>query len=77
VTITRVTAKQHFPTDARIGSALGWYFGRQVYRAHHDPEVGGSGWGSLFEEKDRRAHPQSREYGFSLCSDGELDLSTV
>lgn len=28
VTITRVTAKQHFPSDAIIGSALGWYFGR-------------------------------------------------
>jgi hypothetical protein len=50
VTITRVTAKQHFASDAIIGSALGWYFSRQVYRAHHDPEVGGSGWGSIFEE---------------------------
>src|SRR5579863_8797785 len=51
VTLTRVTAKQHFPSDAIIGSALGWYFGRQVYRAHHDPELGGSGWGSFFDEK--------------------------
>jgi len=51
VTLTRVTAKQHFPSDAIIGSALGWYFGRQVYRAHHDPEVGGSAWGSFFEER--------------------------
>ena len=51
VTITRVTAKQHFPSDAIIGSVLGWYFGRQVYRAHHDPELGGSGWSSVFEEK--------------------------
>jgi len=51
VTLTRVTAQQHFPSDVIIGSALGWYFGRQVYRAHHDPEVGGSGWGSLVEEK--------------------------
>lgn len=51
VTITRVTGKQHFPSDAIIGGALGWYFGRQVYRAHHDPELGGSGWGDLIEEK--------------------------
>ncbi|HEX8814538.1 MAG TPA: capsule assembly Wzi family protein [Terriglobales bacterium] len=51
VTTTRVTASQHFPSDAIVGSALGWYFGRQVYRAHHDPEVGGSGWGPLIEEK--------------------------
>jgi hypothetical protein len=51
VTVTRVTAKQHFPSDAIIGSALGWYFGRQVYRSHHDPELGGAGWGSVLEEK--------------------------
>jgi hypothetical protein len=51
VTITRVTAKQHFPSDVVVGSALGWYFGRQVYRAHHDPELGGAGWGSLLDEK--------------------------
>jgi membrane-associated phospholipid phosphatase len=51
VTLTRVTAKQHFPSDAIIGSALGWYFGRQVYKAHHDPELGGSTWGRVFEER--------------------------
>jgi hypothetical protein len=50
ITITRVTAKQHFPSDVVVGSALGWYFGRQVYQAHHDPEVGGSPWGSLLPE---------------------------
>jgi membrane-associated phospholipid phosphatase len=51
VTVTRVTAKEHFPSDVVVGSALGWYFGRQVYRAHHDPEVGGSGWGGVFDSE--------------------------
>ncbi|MGA8489262.1 MAG: capsule assembly Wzi family protein [Terriglobales bacterium] len=50
ITVTRVTAKQHFPSDVIVGSALGWYFGSQVYRAHHDPELGGSPWGSLLPE---------------------------
>jgi membrane-associated phospholipid phosphatase len=50
VSITRVTAQQHFPSDVIVGGALGWYFGRQVYRAHHDPELGGSGWGSLLSD---------------------------
>src|SRR5271154_5626459 len=50
ITITRVTAKQHFPSDVIVGSALGWYFGRQVYRAHHDPEAGGAPWGNLMPE---------------------------
>jgi len=47
VTLTRVTGKEHFPSDAVVGSALGWYLGRQVYRAHHDPELGGAPWGKL------------------------------
>jgi hypothetical protein len=47
VTITRVTSKQHFASDALVGSVLGWYLGRQVYRAHHDLEVGGAPWGDL------------------------------
>jgi hypothetical protein len=51
VTITRVTAKQHFPSDVIVGSALGWYFGRQTYRAHHDPELGGAPWGSLLSHE--------------------------
>jgi membrane-associated phospholipid phosphatase len=50
VTLTRVTSQQHFPSDAFIGSALGWYFARQVYRAHHDPELGGAAWGDLIPE---------------------------
>ncbi len=57
ITATRVTARQHFPSDVIVGSALGWYFGRQVYRAHHDPELGGSGWGNLLTDK---ANDQTR-----------------
>lgn len=68
VTVTRVTARQHFPSDAIAGSLLGWYFGRQVYRAHHDPELGGSGWGSAFEasrgdgEKTRNTNYMASPY---------------
>ncbi len=50
VSLTRVTAKQHFPADVVVGSALGWYLGRQVYRARHDPELGGGAWGGLLEK---------------------------
>jgi hypothetical protein len=52
VTVSRITSKQHFASDAVIGSALGWYFGRQVYRAHHDPELGGTAWGPLLPERN-------------------------
>jgi len=52
VTLTRVTGKQHFASDVVIGSALGWYFARQVYRAHHDPELGGAGWSDFVSDED-------------------------
>ncbi|HEY7352131.1 MAG TPA: phosphatase PAP2 family protein, partial [Terriglobales bacterium] len=50
VSATRVTGQQHFASDVIIGSALGWYFGRQAYRAHHDTELGGATWGSILPE---------------------------
>jgi membrane-associated phospholipid phosphatase len=50
ISATRVTAQQHFASDVIVGSALGWYFGRQVYRAHHDTSLGGAPWGDLLPE---------------------------
>ena len=34
VSAARVAGQKHFVADALVGSALGWYLGRQVYRAH-------------------------------------------
>ncbi|MBV9626449.1 MAG: phosphatase PAP2 family protein [Acidobacteria bacterium] len=48
VTLTRVTSRQHFASDAVIGSSLGWIFAHEVYRAHHDPESGGAAWSDYF-----------------------------
>jgi hypothetical protein len=44
ISASRVTGKQHFPSDVLVGSALGWFIGRYVYSAHHDPELGGGEW---------------------------------
>lgn len=41
ISFARVGAKKHFPADAFVGSGAGWLIGWQVYRAHHNPEVGG------------------------------------
>jgi membrane-associated phospholipid phosphatase len=59
VTLSRVTSNQHFASDALIGSALGWYFGRQAYRAHHDTELGGTSWGNVLPEQtgDKTRNP--------------------
>src|SRR5439155_4282683 len=48
---TRGSIKHHFASDAVVGSALGWYFGRQVYRAHHDSELAGGVCGNFLEEQ--------------------------
>jgi len=61
-----VSAKQHFPSDVLIGSAIGWFVGEHVYRAHHDPEAGGGAWESYAESKDeggeRRPGPAGSPY---------------
>lgn len=60
ITTTRVTGKQHFASDVIVGSALGWYMARQVYRAHHDPQVGGGPWGHLdFTKEAERPRPDN------------------
>lgn len=35
VSVTRVMARQHFPSDVLVGSAVGWMIGRYVYHRHH------------------------------------------
>ena len=35
VTVTRVAGRDHFPSDALVGSAVGWMIGRYVYHRHH------------------------------------------
>jgi membrane-associated phospholipid phosphatase len=40
VSLTRVLAQQHFPTDVLLGSAAGWLIGHYVFRAHHHAHIG-------------------------------------
>jgi membrane-associated phospholipid phosphatase len=39
VSVARVTGKEHFTSDALVGSTLGWLIGRHVYAKHHNPEL--------------------------------------
>jgi membrane-associated phospholipid phosphatase len=41
ITYARVRGEKHFPGDAFAGTGIGWLTGWQVYRAHHNPELGG------------------------------------
>src|SRR5579859_2612845 len=53
VSTSRITAKQHFPSDVLIGSAIGWFEGMYVYRKHHDPGIGGGEWETYAEAHER------------------------
>ena len=52
VSVSRVTAKEHFPSDVFVGSAAGWLIGDAVYHMHHDPALGGTGWSLLARKRD-------------------------
>lgn len=40
VSVTRVTSRNHFPSDALVGSAIGYLVGGYVYRQHSDSYAG-------------------------------------
>jgi membrane-associated phospholipid phosphatase len=48
VDLGRVIGQKHWPSDTLIGSALGWYLGRQVYRARSsDAGIDTANWGTF------------------------------
>ena len=49
VTLSRIHARQHFPSDVLVGSALGYLISQNVYRRRQDVELGGSAWESPHE----------------------------
>ena len=57
VSAGRVIGQKHWTSDAAIGSAMGWYIGRQVYRARSQgPEIDAKNWGVFVksgEEQER------------------------
>jgi membrane-associated phospholipid phosphatase len=63
VSASRVVGKQHFPSDVVVGAAIGWLIGRQIYRAHHDPDLGGGGWDSLSGNDQGEEHRERKKMG--------------
>jgi Capsule assembly protein Wzi/PAP2 superfamily len=53
VSASRISGKQHFPSDVLVGSAIGWFEGMYVYRKHHDPRIGGGEWETYAEAQSR------------------------
>ncbi len=44
VSVSRIGAKQHFPSDVLVGAAIGYLSSEYVYRKHHKPELPGAAW---------------------------------
>jgi PAP2 superfamily len=38
LSLTRILARQHFPSDVLVGSAVGWLVGRYVVHKHHNDD---------------------------------------
>jgi len=47
VDISRLRARQHFPSDVLVGSVIGNLVAQNIYSRHHDPELGGEEWRSI------------------------------
>jgi len=53
VSMGRVIGQKHWTSDAVVGSALGWYMGRQIYRARSSgAEIPASNWGTFVKARD-------------------------
>ena len=63
VSASRITAKQHFPSDVLVGAAIGYLTSEYVYRKHHNPETPGSVWETPAIRQDRPSHWQSKFMG--------------
>src|SRR6185312_14650090 len=59
VSLTRVTGRQHFPSDVVVGSALGWLVGRQVFNAHHYRELDDLDYGTFSRQRDEELNPDA------------------
>lgn len=42
VSMSRIGARRHWPSDIFVGGSIGFLLGRYVYKSHHDPELPGS-----------------------------------
>ena len=70
VSAARIVGHQHFASDVILGSALGWYLGRQVFRSHSqysDAEI--ARWGT-FSKGDTDTSREARQYGVALRAPG-------
>lgn len=60
VSFARIHARQHFPSDVLVGSALGYLIARSIYTRRHEPQLNGGSWdppNAFIEDDDRQRNP--------------------
>jgi membrane-associated phospholipid phosphatase len=60
ISLARVGAREHFPSDVVVGSVLGYLIGHYVYRAHHNPELPGTSQNDFQQDYEERAPEHAR-----------------
>ena len=50
VSASRVAGRQHFASDVLVGSAIGWFIGRELYKSHSQSGFADSAYGSFVRE---------------------------
>ena len=66
ISISRVEGKRHFPSDALVGSGIGWFAGWQAYHVHHNRELGGGIAEGLSDTPQIATDRTPRRHGFTL-----------
>lgn len=77
VSASVVLGKDHSPSDALVGSAMGWLIGRYVYRAHHDPDLTGATVGDLPGKENRAGERDRQDIGSPFVPLDSWIYSTV
>ncbi len=54
VSLSRISSRDHFPSDVVVGATFGYLIGRQVYAAHHNTELPGENIGKFTRDKKLR-----------------------
>jgi Capsule assembly protein Wzi/PAP2 superfamily len=60
VSVSRINAKQHFPSDVLVGAAIGYLTSSFVYAHHHNPDLSGEAWEIPAVRPERPSYWQSR-----------------
>ena len=59
ISAARVAGRDHFPSDVVVGSAMGWLIGWQAYKAHHNPDLPGAGYGKFVSDPSPEGFPHA------------------